>query len=149
MKYFKTALLSLGLLLQASLSFAAGTVQVHNAWIPEAPPVARVMAAYMVVENTGDKPVTITDIACPAFNGVMMHKTVTKDGMSRMIHMDSLTVAPKSKATFKRGGMHVMLMGPKHSFKVGDKVSLTLKTSDNQTIPFTAVVKPATLGEGQ
>lgn len=147
MKLFKTTILLLGLLLQASMSFAAGKVQVHNAWIPQAPPVAGVMAAYMVVENSGDKPVVITDVACSAFNGVMMHKTVTKDGVSHMIHLDSLTIQPHSKAVFKRGGMHVMLMGPKHAFKVGDKVKLTLTTKDKQHIHFTAVVKPATLGE--
>jgi copper(I)-binding protein len=76
-----------------------------------------------------------------------MHKTVTENGMSRMIHLGSLTVAPKSKAVFKRGGMHVMLMQPKHGFKVGDKVALTLKTADKQKIHFTAVVKSASLGD--
>jgi len=146
MKNLSTALLFLGLAFQASLSFAAGKVQVHDAWIPEAPPVAKVMAAYMTIENTGSKPVTITGVSCDAFGMVMMHKTVTENGMSRMIHLDSLKVAPKSKAVFKRGGMHVMLMDPKHSFKVGDKVSLTLETADKKKIPFTAVVKPATLG---
>lgn len=146
MKYITATLLTLGLFLQASLSVAAGTVKVHNAWIPEAPPVARVMAAYMVVENTGNKPVTITGVDSDAFGMVMMHKTVTENGVSRMIHLGSLTVAPKSKAVFKRGGMHVMLMQPKHGFKVGDKVNLTLTTKDKQHIAFTAVVKPATLG---
>ncbi len=146
MKYINAALLFAGLVFQSSLTFAAGKVQVHDAWIPEAPPVAKVMAAYMTIENTGSKPITITGISCDAFGMVMMHKTVTENGMSRMIHLDNLTVAPKSKAVFKRGGMHVMLMDPKHSFKVGDKVSLTLVTADKIKIPFTAVVKPATLG---
>lgn len=147
MKYINAALLVVGLVFLSSLSFAAGKVQVHDAWIPEAPPVAKVLAAYMTIENTGDKPVTITGVSCDAFGMVMMHKTITENGMSRMIHLGSLTVAPKSKAVFARGGMHVMLMEPKHGFKVGDKVSLTLETADKQKIPFTAVVKPATLGE--
>jgi copper(I)-binding protein len=147
MKYLNTAILFIALVFQASLSFAAGHVQVHDAWIPEAPPVADVMAAYMTIENSGTKPVTITGVSCDAFGMVMMHKTVTENGVSRMIHLGSLTVAPKSKAVFERGGMHVMLMGPKHSFKVGDKVKLTLTTKDNQHIDFTAVVKPATLGD--
>ena len=147
MRHINAVVAGIALLFQASLAFAAGDVHVRNAWIPEAPPVASVMAAYMEIDNTGAKPVTITGISCDEFGGVMMHKTVTENGVSRMMHLGSLTVAPKSKAVFQRGGMHVMLMDPKHSFKVGDKVSLTLETADKQKIPFTAIVKPATLGD--
>lgn len=147
MKYLNTALLFWGLILTTSLSFAAGKVQVHDAWIPEAPPVASVMAAYLVIENTGNIPVKIIGVSSPAFGDVMMHKTVTENGMSRMIHQSSLTVAPKSKLKFERGGLHLMLMDPKHHLKVGDKVALTLETADKHKIPFTAVVKPASLGD--
>jgi copper(I)-binding protein len=149
MKYVNIAVLFLGLVVQSSLVFADASVKVHGAWIPEAPPVADVMAAYLTIENTGSKPVKIISVSCPEFNGVMMHKTVTENGMSRMIHLGSLTVAPKSKAVFKRGGMHVMLMGPKHPFKVGDKVPMSIETADKHEIHFIAVVKPASLGDDQ
>ena len=147
MKYITTALLFAGLLCQTSLSFAADQIRVQDAWIPEAPPVASVMAAYFVIENSGDKTVTITGFSSPAFADVMMHKTVEKDGMSRMIHMDSLTVGPKSRLKFERGGLHLMLMQPKQSLKAGDKVALTMETADKHTIQFNAVVKPAGLGD--
>lgn len=147
MKYINAAILILGLFCQASLSLAAGQVQVHAAWIPEAPPVADVMAAYFEVDNTGSKPVTIIGFTSPSFADVMMHKTVEKGGMSRMIHMDRLTVAPHSKLKFEQGGLHLMLMEPKHSLKVGDNVQFKMETADKQSIPFTAVVKAASLGD--
>jgi len=145
MKYLKAVILSLIFTSLTPVAFADGGVQVHNAWIPQAPPVAQVMAAYMVVENTGSKPVTITGVDCNEFGMVMMHKTVTENGVSRMIHLDDLKLAPKTKAVFHRGGMHVMLMQPKHSFTVGDKVPMTLELADKSKIKFTAVVKPASL----
>ena len=147
MKYLNATLLFAGLVFASSLAYAAGTVHVRDAWIPEAPPVADVMAAYFVIDNTGSKPVTITGFSCKAFGGVMMHKTIEKDGMSRMIHMDTLTVAAKSKLKFERGGLHLMLMQPKHGFKAGDKVAMSMQTADKHTIHFTAIVKPASLGD--
>lgn len=147
MKYLNAAILSVALVCQSSLSFAAAKVQVHDAWIPEAPPVAKVMAAYLVIENTGTKPVKIIGVTSSAFGMVMMHKTITENGMSRMVHQPSLTVAPKSKLKFERGGLHLMLMDPVHGLKVGDKVKLTLETADKHKIQFTAIVKPATLDD--
>ena len=145
MKYLKALLLSAVLASLTPMAYAADQVKVHDAWIPQAPPVAGVMAAYMVVENTGSKPVTITGVDCNEFGMVMMHKTVTENGVSRMIHLGDLKLAPKSKAVFHRGGMHVMLMQPKHAFKVGDKVPMTLELADKHKIKFTAVVKPASM----
>jgi copper(I)-binding protein len=147
MRVLNLLVLSLVLFSQATLSFAGTTLQVRDAWIPQAPPVADVMAAYFEIANTGDKAVTVTGVSCAAFNGVMMHKTIIKDGMSRMVHQGDLTVAPKSTVKFQRGGLHLMLMGPKHGFKVGDKVPMVLETRDKQHIKFEAVVKPASFGE--
>ncbi|MEJ2449975.1 MAG: copper chaperone PCu(A)C [Gammaproteobacteria bacterium] len=146
MKQLTAILLGISMLFLASLAMAAGKVEVRDAWIPEAPPVAGVMAAYFKIENHGNKPVKIIGASCAAFKNTMMHKTIEKDGMSRMVHLDSLTVDPKSSVTFRRGGMHLMLMQPKHAIKKGDKVAITLMTADKHKIHFTAVVKAATLG---
>lgn len=143
MKFLKVALLMLGMLGLTNAAMAAGKVEIRNAWIPQAPPVARVMAGYFEIDNNGSKPVTIVGASCADFGSVMMHKTVEVNGMSRMVHLPSLKVGPHSKATFHRGGMHLMLMQPKHTFKVGDKVAITLMTSDKHKIDFMAVVKPA------
>ena len=147
MKTLRAALMMLGLAMYSALSYAAGQVQVRDAWIPEAPPVADVMAAYFVIENHGDKPVTISGASSPAFGMVMMHKSVDENGMVRMIHQDHLTVAANSQLAFARSGLHLMLMSPKHPLKLGDKVELTLHTADHQQIHFTAIVKAATLGD--
>jgi len=126
---------------------AAGHVKVLHAWIPEAPPVASVMAGYFEIDNSSGKPVIIDGVSSPAFGDAMMHKTIEENGMSRMIHMEHVTVAPHSKVIFQPGGLHLMLMSPKHPLKVGDKVAISLHTRDKQEIQFKAIVKPATLGE--
>lgn len=146
MKYLKVALLMLGMLGLTTPAMAAGKVEVRDAWIPQAPPVAGVMAAYFRIENHGSKPVEIVGATCSAFHSVMMHKTVEKNGMSEMIHLDSLKVPANSSVTFRQGGLHLMLMQPKHAMKIGDKVAITLVTAHKHKIHFTAVVKSPMLG---
>jgi len=80
MKFLKALLLSVALASFSPLATADAGVVVHGAWIPEAPPVAQVMAAYMVVQNTSSKSITITGVSCDAFGMVMMHRTVTENG---------------------------------------------------------------------
>lgn len=147
MKQLKILTLTIMMLGLAAVANAAGKIKVIQAWIPQAPPVAGVMAGYFKVENNTDKPINLVSASSPAFANVMMHKSIEKDGMSRMIHIDKLKVPAHGSVTFKRGSYHLMLMRPKHSFKVGDKVAITLMTSQKHKIHFTAVVKPATAGE--
>lgn len=146
MKYFKLALLMLGMLGLTTPAMAAGKVEVRDAWIPQAPPVAGVMAAYFRIENHTNKPVTVVAASSPVFRNVMMHRTVEKNGMSEMIHLDSLEVPANSSVTFHQGGLHLMLMQPKHALKIGDKVAITLVTAHKHKIHFTAVVKSPMLG---
>jgi copper(I)-binding protein len=140
-------LISFALLALLPVAQAAGHVKVRDAWIPTAPPVAGVMAGYFEIENSGTKAVVINGVSSPAFASAMMHKTIEENGMSRMIHMEHVSVAPHSKVSFQPGGLHVMLMSPKHPLKVGDKVAITLQTVGKQSIHFNAVVKPAALDE--
>lgn len=141
MKNLQATLLLFCMLFMSSVALAAGKVEVRDAWIPQAPPVAGVMAAYFKIENHGDKPVSIVSASCPAFRNAMIHKTIEKNGMSEMIHLASLKVPAHSSVTFHPGSFHLMLMHPKHAMKIGDKVAITLITAHKHKIHFTAVVK--------
>lgn len=146
MKFLKVVLLMLGMSGLTSTALAAGKLDVKDAWIPQAPPVAGVMAAYFKIENHGSKPVSIVSASCPDFKNAMIHKTIEKNGMSQMIHIDSLKVPAHSSVTFHPGGFHLMLMHPKHAMKIGDKVAITLVTARKHKIHFAAVVKAPTVG---
>lgn len=121
---------------------------VQDAWIPEAPPVAMMNAGYLVIKNNGKQPIDIVGAQSDAYGDVEIHKSITtKDGMARMIKQDKITVAPGKEVKFERGGLHLMLMQPKHALKVGDTVKMELITKDQQHVAFTAMVKAPTLGE--
>lgn len=125
---------------------AAEALQVTQAWVPEAPPVANVMAGYMSVHNPGKQDVTIRAARSEGFASVEMHETRMQNGMAKMVRQDKLVIPAGKTVQFERGGLHLMLMQPKNSYKVGDSIPVTLDTSAGE-LKFNASVKAASLDD--
>ena len=145
----KNICFGIGLFVLTLSASAAESIVVEDAWIPEAMPVAMMHAGYLTIKNNGQQPVSIVGAQSDAYADVEIHKSVTKDGMSRMFKQDEITIAPGQEVKFERGGLHIMLMHPKHPLKIGDQVKMELITHDQQSVPFTATVKAATLGDDE
>jgi len=109
---------------------------IENSWIAEAPPVSKVMVAYMTLKNTGAETIEIIAAESENYSSIEFHETVHEDGLARMIRHDSLKILPGQSLQLKRGGPHLMLFNPTKRLKAGDHVSIRLSTKDNicQTI---------------
>lgn len=136
--------LSLGLLGSAC---AAG-IQVTDAWIRWLP--ANLPAGgYAKVTNDTDKEIKLVGASSPKYGMVMLHQTVNKNGMSNMVHVDAIAIAPHKSMAFTPGDYHIMLMQPKPGIEPGQKVPVTLKFSDGQTVTAEFEVrKPTASGPG-
>ncbi len=145
MKLMLKKIIYLGFFLLSTKAVFAADLVIQDAWIPEAPPVSKVMAGYMMVHNKTAKPITLISASAKGFDYVEMHKTVTEDGLSKMIKQEKLVVPANGKLKFERGGLHLMFFGPTRRVVQGESVPITLKTSDNNTIQFTAQVKEASI----
>ncbi len=143
----QTLYLLVSCLLLVSHSHADEGLQINDAWIPQAPPVAMMHAGYAQVKNTSKQAVVIVAAESADYDAVEIHKTVTEGGMSRMIAQDKITVAAGNTVSFERGGLHLMLMHPKRKLKMGDTVKINFITEDKKSFAFTATVKAATLGD--
>ena len=126
-----------------SQSFSKDIVRITNAWVPEAPPVIKVMAGYMVVENTSNKPVNLIKVSSNEFKTVEMHQSIHKDGMAHMVRQNKVSISAKSKIEFKSGGLHLMLIDAKKKFSAGNKIPLVLEFDDGEKLSVVAIVKPA------
>lgn len=136
------------LMLMASLVSATESgITVENAWIREAPPGARAMAGYMVVKNTGNSDKVLVSAASDAFGEVMLHRTIVEGGMAKMVHQMAITIPAKGEISFEPNGYHVMLMAPKKPLKAGDKVEITLKFKDGESVKVVHEVRPAPVSE--
>lgn len=126
----------------ASISFAGDApVRVVDPWIREAPPVAKVLAAYMRIENQGPGALVLKGASSPAFEHVMLHGTQIQDGVAEMFHLDQVEIPPGEAAVFEPGGKHFMLMGLKHPLRSGDTAVLNLDFGDDGIVSVPVEVR--------
>jgi copper(I)-binding protein len=114
---------------------------VENAWIAEAPPVSKVMVAYMTLTNTGLKPLDIIAAESDVYSSIEFHQTVHENGLAKMVRHSNLTIAPSESLQLKRGGIHLMLFNPGKRLKAGDFVSIKLRTNDGLSQSVSIPVK--------
>jgi hypothetical protein len=99
-------------------------------WLPGDLP----MAGYFVITSQASGPLRLVGAASPAFGGVMVHRSVEKDGMARMVHVDGVDLAPGQPVAFAPGGYHLMLMNRTRDLHTGEEVPVTLQFGDGQTL---------------
>jgi len=133
----------------AALSFTAGAYasaadQVHatHAWIRVLPGTLPA-GAYVTLENDGDQSVALTGASSKAYAQVMLHRSSTQGGVSRMTMVDSLSVPAHGTAELAPAGYHLMLMQPTTPVKPGATIRLLLKFSDGSTLPADFIARPA------
>lgn len=116
---------------------------VENAWIAEAPPVSKVMVAYMTLSNPGDELIEIIAAESDNYSSIEFHETVHEDGLAKMMRHDSLKILPKKSLQLKRGGQHLMLFNPTKRLKAGDIVTIQLMMKNDICQTVSIPVKKA------
>jgi len=122
-------------------AFADAPIRVTNAWVAEAPPMAKSLAGYLEIHNDSDKSVMLHSITSNMFDRAMIHKTEIKNGMATMSHVAKVIINPHSKLRFEPGGYHLMLINPQKALKAGDKVEMNMQFTDATKVEFSATVK--------
>jgi len=116
---------------------------VENAWISEAPPVSKVMVAYLTINNTGNEAIDITKAESDLYSSIEFHETIHENGMARMVRWGELTVPANGSIQLKRGGKHFMLFNPTKHLKAGETVRIKLTTNNKTTKTILVTVKKA------
>jgi copper(I)-binding protein len=128
-----------------SLWFAAaacaGAISVAGPWIPEAPPNAKALAAYMTIANASPDRVSLETASSPDFKRVEIHMTDMSHGMAHMVKKKNLPIEAGASVLLKPGSYHLMLMEPVRALHTGDTVSLQLIFDNGEAIDVKAVVR--------
>lgn len=130
-----------------SMAHGDGGIEIKDAWVREAPPNARVLAAYMDIENHTSTQKSLTSATSAAFGNVEIHQTIEKDGVASMEKVEKIDIPAQGKVTLGPGGLHMMLIDPKQVLKAGDKVNLTLMFTDGSKSIIDASVKKLSGGD--
>lgn len=137
----KRILLALTLAVCSWLPVAQAEVQVEDAWVREAPPGARMLAAYLTVNNSGAEDLVLVEVQSPAFSHIMLHKSEVVDGVARMIHLDEIVIPAQGSVQLQPGGMHLMMPAPEARLSAGDRVPLVLIFADGNRLEVQADVR--------
>ena len=122
-------------------AYGLTAVTFSNIRVPEAPPVASVMVAYMHIKNNTNKEKTISQISSPQFKRVEVHKMSMANGMMNMKQLKALTIKAQQTIILESGGIHVMLIKPLKPLKHNDKVTLTFKFASGASTIINTFVK--------
>lgn len=136
----RSALLA-GLLL--AVSAHAGDLAVAHAWVRWLPGDLPA-AGYATIENRGAQPQRLTGVDSPDYAAVMLHRSVSTEGVDRMQAVGGLDLPAHTATALAPGGYHLMLMRPRRALAPGDRVMLRLHFADGSTLEATAVVRPPT-----
>lgn len=136
---FKRAFYSSLALLLATPALAK--VEAVDGYVRLLPPGSPNTAAFMVLKNDADKPVTLTAAASPDADRAELHTHLHENGVMKMRQVESIEIPARGEAVLKPGSLHIML------FEVGalseDKpFPLTLTLDDGQTLSLSLPVKP-------
>lgn len=133
------------LLLLAGLVWAAAAhaeeVEVRDPWIRHMPGDAP-SGGYFQLHNGTDSTVRLVAAESPAFRRVMLHRSGSDEGGSRMEHVDRVDVPAGEEVDFAPGGYHLMLMAPREEVAVGEEVDLTLRFADGREETVSVPVQP-------
>ncbi|KPV39050.1 hypothetical protein AN478_12090 [Thiohalorhabdus denitrificans] len=118
------------LLLLAGLVWAgaahAGDVEIREPWIRHMPGDTP-SGGYFRIHNGTDSAVRLVAAESPAFRRIMLHRSGSEEGSSRMEHVDRVDVPAGGRVDFAPGGYHLMLMAPREELAVGEEVAVTLR----------------------
>ena len=137
----KRVMLALTLAATSWLAAAQPDIQIENAWVREAPPSARMLAAYMTLKNPADQDQVLVEVQSPAFSHVMLHRSEVIDGVARMIHLDEVVIPAGGSVQLEPGGLHLMMPAPETRLSAGDRVPLVLLFADGSQIEVQAEVR--------
>lgn len=142
----KSALMLTLSLLIPTTGFATST-SIVNAWIAEAPPVSKVMAAYMTFNNTGAEAVHVVEATSTDFGKIEFHRTMHENGIASMRRQPELVIPAQGELALKPGGYHMMLFRPARTLRAGDSSMMTFKLKDGSEIQTEVMVKKAAMEE--
>jgi copper(I)-binding protein len=134
MKVASRLIAALGLLALSSVALASARLVATDAWIPQAPPGAAMLAGYLTLKNEGDSTARLLAVQSDRFQSATVHRTVIENGVARMRELNHLEIAPGEEVRFAPGGIHVMLMQPRREVVPGEHIEMTFLFSDGQRL---------------
>lgn len=127
--------LSLTATLAAAHDVVVGALKISHAWSPPTPPAAPTAAGYLTIVNTGKTADRLIGGSTVAAAEVEVHHMSMAGGVMVMRPVSGgLALPAGGSVTLAPGGYHLMFIGPKRPFKLGDHVPVSLRFEHAGTV---------------
>ncbi len=133
--------LMLALATAIPLSAVAADLDVKDVWSRAMPPVSKVGAAYLQIENSGEKAPRLSGASSDVAGRVEMHTHKMDGGMMSMEQVEHIDVPPGETVIFKPHGLHLMLFDLKRTLVAGEKFSVELEFADGTRVKTEAEIR--------
>jgi copper(I)-binding protein len=120
----------------------ASGLTLQSAWVRAPAPGTDVASLYLVLRNTGARPVIVVAVRSPIAHQAMLHQTRIENGQAKMRPQDRILIAPGGTVALTPGGTHVMLHGISKPLTIGGTVPIVLVLDDGQVVSGIATVRP-------
>lgn len=84
-------------------------VSVENAWVRTPLPSKTTTSAYVHLKNHTRNEISLTSADSKTIGAIEFHKSELKDGMHRMIKLETLEIPARETLKLEPGGLHLML----------------------------------------
>jgi copper(I)-binding protein len=107
--------------------YELGHLHVGHPWARASAGAAPTGAAYLTIENRGDKPDRLIAVATPASRRAELHTHLEENGVMKMRQVEGGIELPAgATVALVPGGLHVMMMGLAAPLKEGERFPMTL-----------------------
>ena len=122
-------------------SACADHISISNLWISEAPPVARVHAAYLTITNSGSDEIVLQQINSPDYSRIEIHRSIIVNDRMTMEAHSQISILPDTTFHFSPGDYHLMLFDPIKPGRAGDKINLIFDFNDDIQFSVSATIR--------
>lgn len=105
------------------------------------PPGIKETSVFLILTNTGERPLKITEVRSALAGRTMLMQTVKSGAMTGMKAAPALVVPARGQLVLSAAGDHLMLMDLKRALKVGETLTLKLLTGDGRSLMVNATVR--------
>jgi copper(I)-binding protein len=139
--------LALALALAGSLQSGAkaqdvGALHIGYPWVKATPNAAPTAAGYLTVTNRGRTADRLLGGSSPLAQAIEPHTMSMSGGIMRMrLAAGGFQIAPGATLALTPGGDHLMLIGPRRTFKVGERIPATLRFAHAGAVKLVFVVR--------
>ncbi len=109
-------------------AYDVGQLHIGHPWVRSTPNAAPTAAGYLTITNHGKTPERLLGGASPLVQSIEAHAMSMDGGVMRMRWLQrGFEIAPGATLALSPGGDHLMLIGPKRPFRLGDRIPATLR----------------------